>query len=74
MNSRHEPGNLKSLAKAAGIRNLRHLAELLGRSHSTVAHWSCGTHAVPPEVITILRLLAAGKITMDDVRSNGTLS
>ena len=45
-------------------------AKAIGRrgNHRTVNRWLAGKHATPPEVELLVDLLAAGKITLGDLR------
>ena len=60
--------DLRRLIKAAGLKNQKALAELLRRPHDAVRKWTSGQRKPPPEVVILLRLMAEGKITPEDVR------
>jgi DNA-binding transcriptional regulator YiaG len=47
----------------------RKLAALLGRSERTVRHWVAGTRNISPEAAILIRLLAAGRITIADIEA-----
>jgi transcriptional regulator with XRE-family HTH domain len=47
----------------------RRLAALLGRAERTVRHWVAGTRNISPEVAILIRLLAAGKLTIAEVEA-----
>jgi DNA-binding transcriptional regulator YdaS (Cro superfamily) len=44
-------------------------ARLVGADPRTARRWALGERSVPEPVAIILRLMLAGKITADDVRS-----
>jgi hypothetical protein len=45
------------------------VAILLGRTSRTLRRWLAGTRAIPPEAAIVLRLLARGRITADDIET-----
>lgn len=44
-------------------------ARLVGADPRTARHWASGDRSVPPCVAILLRLLVAGKITIEDVEA-----
>jgi predicted transcriptional regulator len=47
----------------------RKLAALLGRDERTIRHWLAGSRSISREVAILVRLLAAGRITIADIEA-----
>jgi DNA-binding transcriptional regulator YdaS (Cro superfamily) len=45
----------------------RAAARLLGHHRRSMEHWVRGDRQIPPTLAIVLRLLAAGRITVDDI-------
>jgi len=59
--------NLLALAPL-GI-TLQKLARLLGRGERTIRYWVAGTRSITPEAAILIRLLAAGKLTIANIEA-----
>lgn len=44
-----------------------HLARLLDTSHRTICHWQAGSSRIPPMAATLLRLIAEGAVSREQV-------
>jgi DNA-binding transcriptional regulator YiaG len=60
------PEQFQEAIDTAGL-SQRATGRLLGHDERTVRKWVAGKSAIPPAVAIVLRLLASGKITLDDV-------
>lgn len=47
----------------------RGLAAIFGRNERTSRAWASGQSAINPEAAILLRLMLAGKITVDDIKA-----
>jgi transcriptional regulator with XRE-family HTH domain len=58
----------KAAIEALGLSQLR-AGKLLGASVRSARRWAAGGAAIPESVATLLRLLLAGKITVEDIEA-----
>ena len=65
------PLQFRRLLTRLGTNQYR-VAPLLGVARRTVRRWAAGDAAIPPTALIILRLLAAGKITIEDLAVLGS--